>query len=181
MSDNKHGKSGQYVYSMNRVSKVVPPKREILKDISLSFFPGAKIGVLGRNGAGKSSLLRIMAGEDKDFDGNARLTDGFTCGYLPQEPRLDPEKNVGENVEEAVLPRRSLLERYNQLTAKCAEPLEEDAMQKVYDEMARVQDQIEASNAAITLSCVSLEECHPSCPASGDNPECADPLDGVCD
>ena len=120
--------------------------KPILNDIWLSFYPGAKIGVLGRNGSGKSTLLKIMAGIDKDFDGEARLTDGFSVGYLSQEPPLNPEKNVWENVLEAVAPRRALLDRYNELAAKCSEPLEDDAMQKVYDEMARVQDKIDASN-----------------------------------
>ncbi len=120
--------------------------KTILNDIWLSFYPGAKIGVLGRNGAGKSTVLRIMAGVDKEFDGEARLTDGFTCGYLSQEPQLDPEKNVWDNVMMAVAPRRGLLDRYNELSAKCGEDLAEDAMQKVYDEMARVQDQIDATN-----------------------------------
>ena len=87
-----------------------------------------------------------MAGIDKEFDGEARLTKGFTAGYLPQEPQLDPEKNVWENVEDSVADRRDLIKKYNDLSAKCAEPLDEDAMQKVYDEMARVQDQIDASN-----------------------------------
>ena len=120
--------------------------KPILEDIWLSFYPGAKIGVLGRNGSGKSTLLKIMAGIDKEFDGEARLTSGFSVGYLSQEPPLNPEKNVWENVLEAVAPRRALLDRYNELAAKCSEPLEDDAMQKVYDEMARVQDKIDASN-----------------------------------
>ena len=92
----------QYVYTMHRLSKVVPPKREILKNISLSFFPGAKIGVLGLNGAGKSTLLRIMAGVDTEFDGEARAMPGINVGYLPQEPQLDPSKTVRDVVEEAV-------------------------------------------------------------------------------
>jgi ATP-binding cassette ChvD family protein len=120
--------------------------RVVLNNVWLSFYPGAKIGVLGRNGTGKSTLLKIMAGIDKDYDGEARLTDGFTVGYLPQEPQLNPEKNVWDNVQEAVAPRRALLDRFNELSAKCAEPLDEAAMQKVYDEMARVQDQIDATN-----------------------------------
>lgn len=94
--------SSQFVYTMHRVSKVVPPKRHILKDISLSFFPGAKIGVLGLNGAGKSTLLRIMAGVDKEFEGEARPQPGIKIGYLPQEPKLDPQQTVREAVEEAV-------------------------------------------------------------------------------
>ena len=137
--------SQQYIFQMSGMTKKHGQK-ETLKDIHLSFFPGAKIGVLGRNGAGKSTLLKIMAGIDKEFDGEARLTKGFTAGYLPQEPQLDPEKNVWENVEDSVADRRDLLKKYNDLSAKCAEPLDEDAMQKVYDEMARVQDQIDASN-----------------------------------
>ncbi len=120
--------------------------KAVLENIWLAFYPGAKIGVLGRNGAGKSTLLQIMSGWDTEFDGEARLTDGFTRGYLPQEPQLNRDKNVWDNVQEAVAPRRALLDRFNELSAKCAEPLEPDAMQKVYDEMARVQDQIDATN-----------------------------------
>ncbi len=137
--------SKQYIFQMVDMTKKHGTKT-VLNNIWLSFYPGAKIGVLGRNGSGKSTLLRIMAGIDKDFDGEARLTDGFTVGYLSQEPRLDPEKNVWENVQDSVAPRRRLLERYNELSAKCGEPLDDAAMQKVYDEMARVQDQIDASN-----------------------------------
>ncbi len=92
----------QYIFTMNRVGKVVPPKKQILRDISLSFFPGAKIGVLGLNGAGKSTLLRIMAGIDTDIEGEARPQPGIKIGYLPQEPQLDPEKDVRGNVEEAL-------------------------------------------------------------------------------
>src|SRR5690606_10341835 len=99
---NPRSVMAQYVYSMHRVSKVVPPKREILKDISLSFFPGAKIGVLGLNGSGKSTLLRIMAGVDTEIDGEARPMPGINVGYLPQEPQLDPQKTVRDIVEEAV-------------------------------------------------------------------------------
>jgi ATP-binding cassette ChvD family protein len=137
--------SKQYIFQMVSMTKKFGGKA-ILEDVWLSFYPGAKIGVLGRNGSGKSTLLKIMAGLDKEFDGEARLTDGFTVGYLSQEPPLNPEKNVWENVLEAVAPRRALLDRYNELAAKCSEPLEDDAMQKVYDEMARVQDKIDASN-----------------------------------
>ncbi|MDB4370931.1 energy-dependent translational throttle protein EttA [Mariniblastus sp.] len=138
--------SKQYIFQMVDMTKKHGTKA-VLNNIWLSFYPGAKIGVLGRNGTGKSTLLKIMAGIDKEFDGEARLTDGFTVGYLPQEPHLNPEKNVWDNVQESVAPRRQLLDRYNELSAKCAEPLDDDAMQKVYDEMARVQDQIEASNS----------------------------------
>ena len=137
--------SKQYIYQMVDLTKKHGP-RVVLNNVWLSFYPGAKIGVLGRNGTGKSTLLKIMAGIDKDYDGEARLTDGFTVGYLPQEPQLNPEKNVWDNVQEAVAPRRALLDRFNELSAKCAEPLDEAAMQKVYDEMARVQDQIDATN-----------------------------------
>lgn len=138
--------SKQYIFQMVDMTKKHGTKA-VLNNIWLSFYPGAKIGVLGRNGTGKSTLLKIMAGIDKEFDGEARLTDGFTVGYLPQEPQLNQEKNVWDNVQESVAPRRQLLDRYNELSAKCAEPLDDDAMQKVYDEMARVQDQIEASNS----------------------------------
>jgi sulfate-transporting ATPase len=137
--------SKQYIFQMVDMTKKHGNKA-VLNNIWLSFYPGAKIGVLGRNGAGKSTLLRIMAGIDKEFDGEARLTEGFTVGYLSQEPQLNPEKNVWDNVQESVAPRRRLLERYNELSAKCGEPLDDAAMQKVYDEMARVQDQIDASN-----------------------------------
>ena len=137
--------SKQYIFQMVNMTKKFNGK-PILEDVWLSFYPGAKIGVLGRNGSGKSTLLKIMAGIDKEFDGEARLTDGFTVGYLSQEPPLNPDKNVWENVLEAVAPRRALLDRYNELAAKCSEPLEEDAMQKVYDEMARVQDKIDVTN-----------------------------------
>ena len=101
----------QYIYTMSALGKRID-KRDILKDIWLAFYPGAKIGVLGRNGAGKSTLLRIMAGIDTDVEGEARLTPGFTCAYLPQEPQLDPEKNVRENVEQAIAPRRAVMDRY---------------------------------------------------------------------
>jgi sulfate-transporting ATPase len=137
--------SKKYIYQMVNLTKKHGQKK-VLDDVWLAFYPGAKIGVLGRNGAGKSTCLRIMAGLDKEFEGEARLTDGFTVGYLPQEPQLNPDKNVWDNVQEAVASRRGLLDRYNELSAKCGEPLDDDAMQKVYDEMARVQDQIDATN-----------------------------------
>jgi energy-dependent translational throttle protein EttA len=137
--------SRQYIFQMLGMTKKRNSKA-VLENIWLSFYPGAKIGVLGRNGSGKSTLLRIMAGIDKDYDGEARLTDGFTCGFLEQEPQLDPNLDVWGNVEKAVAPRRKLIDRFNELSAKCGEPLDEKAMQKVYDEMARVQDQIEATN-----------------------------------
>src|SRR5271170_6800579 len=105
----------QYIYQISGLSKKIN-QREILKDIWLAFYPGAKIGVLGRNGSGKSTLLRIMAGIDREFaDGDAKLTSGFTAGYLPQEPQLDPDKNVWENVQEAVEPTRQILHRFDEI------------------------------------------------------------------
>ena len=145
MSDNKHGKSGQYVYSMNRVSKVVPPKREILKDISLSFFPGAKIGVLGLNGAGKSTLLKIMAGIDTDIQGEARPQAGIKIGYLAQEPQLNSEKDVRGNVEEGLSEAIDALAGLDKIYAAYAEPdADFDALAK---EQARLEDTIQATDA----------------------------------
>jgi len=135
----------QYIFSIESLTKK-HGQRTVLEDIWLSFFPGAKIGVLGRNGSGKSTLLRIMAGLDKDFDGEARLTSGFTCGYLAQEPELTDGKDVWGNVEEAVAPRRAMLDRYNEISVKLGEPMDDDVMQKLCDEMARLQDRIEATN-----------------------------------
>jgi len=128
----------EYVYTMSRVSKIVPPKRQIIKDISLSFFPGAKIGVLGLNGAGKSTLLRIMAGIDKDFDGEARPMPNLKIGYLPQEPKLDENKTVRETVEEAVVELKNSLARLDAVYAAYAEP---DAD---FDALAKEQGQLEA-------------------------------------
>ena len=135
----------KYIYQITELTKK-HGQREVLKNIWLSFYPGAKIGVLGRNGAGKSTLLRIMAGIDTDYDGEARLSDGFTCGYLPQEPQLDPEKDVWGNVQDSVAPRRASLDRYNEIGALLAEPMDDDQMQKLCDEMARLQDEIDANN-----------------------------------
>ena len=118
----------QYIYTMNRVAKVVPPKRFILRDISLSFYPGAKIGVLGLNGSGKSTLLKIMAGLDKEIDGEARPQPGIKVGYLPQEPELDPAKDVRGNVEEGVAETIALVERFNEISMKFAEPMGDDEM-----------------------------------------------------
>ena len=132
----------QFVYTMNRVGKVVPPKREILKDISLSFFPGAKIGVLGLNGSGKSSLLRIMAGVDKDYLGEARPMPNLNVGYLPQEPQLDDSKSVREIVEEAVSDVKDALSGLDEVYAAYAEP---DAD---FDELAKRQAQFENLIAA---------------------------------
>ena len=145
MSDNKHGKSGQYVYSMNRVSKVVPPKREILKDISLSFFPGAKIGVLGLNGSGKSTLLKIMAGIDTDIQGEARPQAGIKIGYLAQEPQLNTDKDVRGNVEEGLSEAIDALVGLDRIYAAYAEPdADFDALAK---EQARLEDIIQATDA----------------------------------
>jgi ATP-binding cassette ChvD family protein len=145
MSDNKHGKSGQYVYSMNRVSKVVPPKREILKDISLSFFPGAKIGVLGLNGSGKSTLLKIMAGIDTDIQGEARPQAGIKIGYLAQEPQLNTDKDVRGNVEEGLSEAIDALAGLDRIYAAYAEPdADFDALAK---EQAKLEDIIQATDA----------------------------------
>ena len=122
-------------------------QREVLKDIWLAFYPGAKIGVLGRNGSGKSTLLRIMAGKDKNFDGEARLTEGFTVGILEQEPQLNPEKDVFGNVEEAVALTRGLLTEFEQLSEKLGEVTDPDEMEKLLERQAKVQDRIEAVNA----------------------------------
>ncbi|WP_410678573.1 energy-dependent translational throttle protein EttA [Avibacterium paragallinarum] len=130
--------SSQFVYTMHRVGKVVPPKRHILKDISLSFFPGAKIGVLGLNGAGKSTLLRIMAGVDKEFEGEARPQPGIKIGYLPQEPKLDPQQTVREAVEEAVAEVKTALNRLDEVYALYADP---DAD---FDKLAAEQAKLEA-------------------------------------
>ena len=124
----------QYVYTMHRLSKVVPPKREILKNISLSFFPGAKIGVLGLNGSGKSTLLKIMAGVDREFDGEARPMPELNVGYLPQEPQLDPAKDVRGNVEDGVAETRGLLTRFEEVSAKFGEDLSPDDMEKLLEE-----------------------------------------------
>jgi ATPase subunit of ABC transporter with duplicated ATPase domains len=132
---------------MNRVTKVVPPRREILKDISLSFFPGAKIGVLGLNGAGKSTLLKIMAGLDTEIHGEARPQSGIRIGYLPQEPQLDSNKDVRGNVEEGISEVKSLLSRFDELSGRFAEPLDDAEMSKLLEEQARLQDAIEAADA----------------------------------
>src|SRR5215510_4364172 len=120
--------AGEYIFTMRDLRKVVPPNKEILKGIYLAFYPGAKIGVLGANGAGKSTLLRIMAGEDTDYLGDARPLPGIKIGYLPQEPRLDPAKDVRGNVEVAVAEQRQLLDQFEQLSARFAEPMDGDEM-----------------------------------------------------
>src|SRR5437763_7355189 len=137
----------QFIYTMKGLGKVYPPDTRVLDDIWLSFLPGAKIGVLGLNGAGKSSLLRIMAGEDHEFLGEAFPADGLSTGFLPQEPRLNPSKNVLGNVEEGVAEIKALLTRYDEINAKFGEELSPEEMDKVLEEQARVQDKIEAANA----------------------------------
>jgi sulfate-transporting ATPase len=135
----------QYIYTMNRVSKVVPPKRVILRDISLSFFPGAKIGVLGLNGAGKSSLLRIMAGIDSSFDGEARPQSGIRIGFLPQEPQLDSSRDVRTTVMEGLGETFRQLEEFMALSERFAEELPEEEMNKLLERQAQLQDAIDTS------------------------------------
>ena len=135
----------QYIYQVEDLTKKHGQK-VVLDDIWLAFYPGAKIGVLGPNGAGKSTLLKIMAGQDTEFDGTARLASGFTAGYLPQEPNLDPEKNVEENVAVAVAERQAILDRYNEIGALLGEVTDDAEMQKLCDEMAVLQDKIDAAN-----------------------------------
>src|SRR5215510_6496227 len=137
----------QYIYTMKGLGKIHPPDTVVLRDIWLSFLPGAKIGVLGLNGAGKSSLLRIMAGEDTEFNGEAFPADGVSVGFLQQEPRLDPKKTVKGNVEEGVAAVKALLDRYDELNMKLGEDLAPDAMDKLLEEQGRLQDRIDAVNA----------------------------------
>jgi ATP-binding cassette ChvD family protein len=137
----------QYIYTMKGLGKVHPPDSVVLEDIWLSFLPGAKIGVLGLNGAGKSSLLKIMAGEDTEFIGEAFPADGITVGFLPQEPRLNPNKDVKGNVEEGVAATKALLDRYDELNMKLGEDLTPEQMDKVLEEQGRLQDKIDAVNA----------------------------------
>jgi ATP-binding cassette ChvD family protein len=139
--------AGEYIFTMRDLRKVVPPQREILKGIHLSFYPGAKIGVIGSNGSGKSSLLRIMAGVDHDFLGEAKPLEGTRIGYLPQEPVLDASKDVRGNVEEAVQPIRDLLTQFEQISAGFAEEMTEDEMTALMDKQAAVQDKIDQANA----------------------------------
>ena len=135
----------QYIYTMNRVSKVVPPKRTILRDISLSFFPGAKIGVLGLNGSGKSTLLKIMAGIDQNIDGEARPQSGIRVGYLSQEPELDPTKTVRSVVMEGVGESFRQLARFNEICDQFAEPMSDEEMSALLEEQAKLQDAIDAA------------------------------------
>ena len=136
----------QYVYTMIKVGKVVPPQRQILENISLSFFPGAKIGVLGLNGSGKSTLLRIMAGVDKEFIGEARPQPGLKMGYLPQEPQLDETKDVRGNVEEGVAEMKALLNEFDEISNKFAEPMDDDAMNALLERQGEVQAAIDAAD-----------------------------------
>jgi energy-dependent translational throttle protein EttA len=134
----------QFIYTMKDLRRVHPPNKEVLRGIWLSFYPGAKIGVLGLNGSGKSTLLRIMAGEDQDFQGEAKPADGTRVGYLAQEPQLDPDKTVRENVEEAVAPVKGLLKRFEEINAAFADP--DVDMDKLLEEQGKVQDAIDAAN-----------------------------------
>jgi sulfate-transporting ATPase len=134
----------QFIYTMNRVGKVVPPKRIILRDISLSFFPGAKIGVLGLNGSGKSTLLKIMSGMDKEIEGEARAQAGIKVGYLPQEPVLDENKTVRQTVGEGVGEVQALIDRFNAISDRFAEPMPDEEMNKLLEEQAKFQDKIDA-------------------------------------
>ena len=134
----------QYIYTMNRVAKMVPPKQFIIRDISLSFFPGAKIGVLGLNGSGKSTLLKIMAGLDKDFDGEARPQPGINIGYLAQEPELDESMDVRGNVEAGVHATKSLLTRFDEISMRFGETITDDEMNTLLEEQGQLQDAIDA-------------------------------------
>jgi ATP-binding cassette ChvD family protein len=134
----------QYIYTMNRVGKVVPPKRVILRDISLSFFPGAKIGVLGLNGSGKSTLLKIMGGIDTNFEGEARAQTGIKVGYLPQEPQLDPDKDVRSVVMEGLGGAFAQVARFNEISDRFAEPMDDEEMNKLLEEQAKLQDAIDS-------------------------------------
>src|SRR5687768_10095856 len=134
----------QFIYVMKGLRKVIPPSRIILDDIWLSFYPGAKIGVLGPNGAGKSSLLRIMAGVDQDIQGEAWAAKGTKIGYLSQEPQLDESKDVRGNVEQALKEQRKALERFNDIAMKFAEPMDDDAMNRLLEEQGRLQEYIDA-------------------------------------
>jgi ATP-binding cassette ChvD family protein len=134
----------QYIYTMNRVGKVVPPKRVILRDISLSFFPGAKIGVLGLNGSGKSTLLKIMGGIDTNYEGEARAQSGIKVGYLPQEPQLDPDKDVRSVVMEGLGGAFAQVQRFNEISDRFAEPMDDEEMNKLLEEQAKLQDAIDS-------------------------------------
>src|SRR6476469_7105895 len=136
--------AGEYIFTMRDLRKVVPPSREILKGIHLAFYPGAKIGVLGSNGAGKSTLLRIMAGVDQDFLGDARPLSGTRIGYLPQEPRLDLSKDVRGNVLEGVKEQQALLDQFNEISARFAEPMDDEEMTRLLEKQGNLQERIDA-------------------------------------
>jgi energy-dependent translational throttle protein EttA len=136
--------AGEYIFTMRDLRKVVPPSKEILKGIYLSFYPGAKIGVLGSNGAGKSTLLRIMAGVDHDFLGDARPLPGTRIGFLPQEPQLDPAKDVRGNVMDGVREQQALLDQFNEISLKFAEPMDDDAMTRLMEKQGNLQERIDA-------------------------------------
>jgi ATPase components of ABC transporters with duplicated ATPase domains len=136
----------EYIYTMMGVSKTVPPNREIIKDISLSFFPGAKIGVLGLNGSGKSTVLRIMAGIDQEYNGEARAQPGINIGYLPQEPQLEEDKTVRENVETGMGEVKSLLTEFDEISGRFAEPMSDDEMNDLLTRQAELQEKIDAAD-----------------------------------
>ena len=138
--------SSQYVFTMHRLSKLVPPDKTVLENITLAFYPGAKIGVIGDNGSGKSTLLRIMAGEDKDFMGTARPAKNVRVGYFPQEPRIEKWTTVDECIQDAVSESRAILDRYNDINMKLGEDMSPDEMEKLLEEQARVQDKIDSAN-----------------------------------
>ena len=142
----EQNKAEKFVFYMYKMTKSYPPNKEVLKDISLSFYYGAKIGIIGQNGAGKSTLLRIMAGIDKEFQGEAWIEPGRTAGYLPQEPQLDPNLTVKENVMQAVAKKQAVLDRFNEISMKFAEPMEDDEMNKLLDEQAKLQDIIDVQD-----------------------------------
>lgn len=139
--------SQKIIFSMHKVGKVYPPKKQVLRDISLSFFYGAKIGVLGLNGSGKSSLLRIIAGVDKDYNGDVNASKGVSFGYLEQDPKLDPEKTVKEVVQEGLAEIAAIAQRYEEVNMKLGDEMTDDEMNKLLDEQSNLQDKMDASNA----------------------------------
>ncbi len=161
----------QYIFQMEHLSKTFSGGRQILKDIHLSFFPDAKIGIVGVNGAGKSTLLKIMAGLDQDFSGEARPANGATVGYLPQEPQLDPSKDVLGNVMEGAAETKALLDKFNEISAKFAEPLDDDEMNAVIAEQAEIQEKIDAADAWDLDSKVEMAMAALRCPPSDSDVE----------
>jgi len=136
----------QYIYVMKDLSKSYPGGKKVLENIYLSFYPGAKIGVLGPNGSGKSTLLKIMAGRDKEFNGEAWAAEGVKVGYLEQEPKLDDKKNVMENIMEALADKKALLDRFNDVSNQLGEVMDDDKMNKLIEEQGELQEKIEACN-----------------------------------